>query len=108
MIINQARIAHPPAGGGRAASKNMFVVYAIVSESNGKIYIGQTNNLELRLNQHNSLDKNHLGKFTQQNKGPWKLVYSEECKTRSGALKREKQLKSFRGREFIKGLIKRP
>ena len=83
----------------------MFTVYAIVSESTKKIYIGQTVDINLRLDQHNSKDGNHLSKYTKQNKGPWKLLYTEFYKTRSGALKREKQLKSFRGREFIKKLI---
>ncbi len=82
----------------------MFTVYAIVSESTGKIYIGQTINLAERLKQHNADDSTHLGQFTKQNKGPWKLIYKEEYKTRSEAIKREKQLKSYRGREFIKNL----
>ncbi len=84
----------------------MFKVYAIVSESTGKIYIGQTIDIKLRLEQHNSKKINHLGKYTRQNKGPWKLIYTEPCNTREETLRREKQLKSFRGREFIKNLIK--
>jgi len=83
----------------------MFTVYVIISEKIGKIYIGQTIDLDIRLNQHNDKGGNHLGKFTQYNKGPWKVIYSEKCMTRTEALKREKQLKSFRGREFIKNLI---
>ena len=43
--------------------------------------------------------------FTSKNDGLWVLVYKEEFKTRSEAVKREKQLKSSRGREFIKNLI---
>ncbi len=83
----------------------MYKVYAIISESTGKMYIGQTVDLELRLKQHNS-EAGHLGQYTKQNKGPWKLVYEEKHQTRTEALKREKQLKSFRGREFIKNVIK--
>ncbi|MDP2669291.1 MAG: GIY-YIG nuclease family protein [bacterium] len=83
----------------------MFTVYAILSQMTGKIYIGQTQDLEARLQQHNTLDETHLSQYTRQNKGPWRLIYKEECPTRPEALKREKQLKSFRGREFIKNLI---
>jgi len=83
----------------------MFTVYAIISESTDKIYIGQTIDLVVRLEQHNNVEK-HLSQFTSQNKGPWKLIYKEEYKTRGEALKREKQLKSYRGREFIRNLIK--
>lgn len=84
----------------------MFTVYAIASKTTGKIYIGQTVDLVMRLKQHNSDNNEHLGQFTKQNKGPWRLVYKEEFETRSEALKREKQLKSFRGREFIKNIVK--
>ena len=83
----------------------MFTVYAIVSESSGKIYIGQTIDINLRLKQHNTEGEEHLSKYTKQNKGPWKLIYTELLETRTKALIREKQLKSFRGREFIKKLI---
>lgn len=83
----------------------MFTVYAIVSESTDKIYIGQTINLAERLKQHNANDLTHLGQFTKQNKGPWTLAHKEEFETRTEALKREKQLKSYRGRQFIKNLI---
>lgn len=98
-------LAHPPAGGGRAEHiLIMYSVYALVSESSRKIYVGQTVNLELRLKQHNN-EVEHVGNYTRQNKGPWRLIYKEEYKTRSEAIKREKQLKSFRGREFIKKFI---
>ncbi len=38
--------------------------------------------------------------------GEWSLIYKEEAVDRNSAIKREKQLKSYRGREFIKNLIK--
>jgi len=68
--------------------------------------VGQTIDVETRLKQHNGSGVEHLGKFTAQNKGPWVLVHTEKFTTRSEALRREKQLKSFRGREFIRNLIK--
>ena len=68
--------------------------------------MGQTENLDIRLREHNTVGIGHLGKFTAYNKGPWVLVHKEEFATRSEALKREKQLKSFRGREFIRSSIK--
>jgi putative endonuclease len=83
----------------------MFTVYEIISKSTNKIYIGQTMDIELRLRQHNGLENGCRSKYTKQNKGPWILLYSEDHKTRTEALKREKQLKSYRGRESIKNLI---
>lgn len=78
----------------------MFYTYAIYNKSNGKIYIGQTENLEQRLKLHNN--KQFVRSYTVKFSGTWEIIYKEEFLTRSEALKREKQLKSYRGREFIK------
>ena len=77
----------------------MFTVYALYNSSAAKVYIGQTENLARRVMEHNS----HTFKgYTSRFQGEWKLIYSESVATRSEALEREKQLKSFRGREYIK------
>jgi len=78
----------------------MFYVYILVSQSTGKRYIGQTNDLERRVAEHNSIEHNHR-KHTSRNQGPWKLVYHEEHPTRSEAMEREKWLKSSTGRRFL-------
>ncbi len=79
----------------------MFVVYALYSLTYNKIYIGFTSDLEQRLKSHNKLGKKGWTiKFR-----PWELIYSEECSLKSEALKREKQLKSATGRNFIRSLI---
>ena len=74
----------------------MFV-YVIRSQVDGRFYVGMTENLERRLNQHNS------GK-TKSTKGyrPWILVHSESYPDRITARKREKYLKSGTGKEYIK------
>jgi putative endonuclease len=79
--------------------KKMYVVYAIYNKNHSKIYIGQTTDLGRRLLEHN---EHTLGGFTSQFDGLWEVIYQEELPTREEALKREKQLKSFRGREFVK------
>ncbi len=76
----------------------MYYVYIIYSNTVNKKYIGQTDDFERRLNEHNN---GLLGTFTK-NKGPWKLVHLEEFETRSQAMIREKYLKSGVGREWIK------
>ena len=83
----------------------MYYVYVVRSESTGKIYIGQTNNIEKRLQRHNKILKVKKTSYTYKNKGLWILVYKEKMSDRKTALKREKQLKSARGREFIKSRI---
>ncbi len=80
----------------------MFTVYAIRSQTTAKIYIGQTENFEVRLKRHNEELKYNPKGYTAKNHGPWKLVYKETFKTRSEALLREKFLKSHVGRNFVR------
>ena len=81
----------------------MFTTYVLHSETHDKIYIGFTSNLEQRLLSHNQLaTKGWTIKFR-----PWELIYREEFETKSQAMKREKELKSFQGRQFIRSLIEK-
>jgi len=79
----------------------MYYTYVLHSVSFGKIYVGQTSNLEQRLNTHNSLENNG---WTSRFR-PWTLVHVEEFEVRSLAMKREKELKTARGRKFIWEMI---
>ena len=78
----------------------MFYVYVLKSRKNGKFYTGHTDDLKRRINDHNT--RKDKTKFTCVN-GPWDLVFFEIFNTRSEAMKREKALKSGKGREYIKG-----
>ena len=84
----------------------MYYVYILRNIQSEKIYIGQTRDLENRIRQHNERGF-YKASYTKINKGVWILVYKEVLGTRLEALKREKQLKSFRGREFIKNQLAR-
>jgi putative endonuclease len=76
----------------------MFTVYVLYSKDYDKIYIGFTANLEQRFLSHNKLGKKGWTiKFR-----PWEIVYTEEISEKSVALKREKELKSSRGRNWIR------
>lgn len=79
-----------------------YWVYAIKNKN--KIYIGQTVNLERRLKQHNQQIEN-LSKYTKKFPGNWKLFYKEKLNSRKEAIRREKQLKSYQGRLFLKNLL---
>jgi len=74
----------------------MYYTYIIQSESTGKLYIGQTSNLQARISKHDS-DKN----FSTKNKGPWTLLYFKEFNTRSESMLFEKKLKSYKNSNFI-------
>ena len=96
----------PPAGG--LLSRTMtYYVYSIYNLERDNIYIGHTSDLVARLKRHNQLLKNKPTSYTSKNSGNWILTYTEEFITRQEAVKREKQLKSFRGREFLRGRINR-
>ena len=75
----------------------IFTVYVIYSTKFDRLYIGQTSDISKRLIQHNS----GLSKSTKHYV-PWKVIYNEELKTRSESMKREKELKSHKGRDFIR------
>jgi putative endonuclease len=79
----------------------MYTVYVLKSIRFDKIYIGFTSDLNARLIAHNHpANKGWTHKFQ-----PWEIKYSETFANKTEAMKREKQLKSAKGREFIKNLI---
>jgi len=78
----------------------MFYVYAISSNSRKYIYIGFTNNLDRRIDEHNK----GYNKTTRAYR-PFKLILCEEFTTRTAAREREKYLKSGFGKEFLKKMI---
>ncbi len=82
----------------------MYIVYAIYNATVDKYYIGQTIDLENRLYLHYT--KEFCG-YTSRFDGLWEVIYSEEVSNRHEALLREKQLKSFQGRQFVKSYIPR-
>jgi putative endonuclease len=75
----------------------MIIVYAIVSLVDGRIYVGQTKDLEKRLKEHNN-------GTTKSTKGyiPWRLFFQETCENREQARIREKYWKSGVGKEKLK------
>jgi putative endonuclease len=79
----------------------MYYTYILISESTGKLYIGQTNNLEARISRHNH-DKN----FTTKNKGTWKLIFHKEFGSRREAMSFEKKLKSVKNKDYLLNKIR--
>ena len=77
------------------------MVYILFSKDYSKTYVGFTSNLIERFKSHNYLSKKG---FTIKFR-PWEVIYVEFYTTKSEALKREKLLKTGKGREFIKEMI---
>ncbi|MCW8811776.1 MAG: GIY-YIG nuclease family protein [Ignavibacteriaceae bacterium] len=77
--------------------EHIYYTYVLYSQKFDKLYIGHTSNLQKRLVEHNA----GRSRFTKSYI-PWELVYYKEFPTRSLAMKREKELKSHKGRDFIR------
>jgi putative endonuclease len=77
-----------------------FWVCVLVSQSTGRRYVGQTDDLPRRLAEHNDPGHN-LRKYTSRQKRPWGLVHVESFATRGEAMGREKWLKSGAGRDWL-------
>ena len=79
----------------------MFTVYVLYSESFKKIYIGYTSDLGKRIKSHNELaTKGWTIKFR-----PWEIVHTEFFENKRDALRREQELKTAKGREWIWKMI---
>jgi len=77
----------------------MLTVY-ILENPQGRFYVGQTDDLDRRLAQHND-PETRSGKYTHKN-GPWELVWSEKHATRSAAMRRERFIKSRKSAAWIR------
>ena len=79
----------------------MFYVYILQSAKDKKFYTGYTKNLKLRFEQHTK----GLVKSTKHRR-PLKLIYYEACLNQQDATHREKYLKTYHGKMFIKNRLK--
>ena len=79
----------------------MHYTYVLQSMKEMKFYTGYTKDLKLRFEQH----KKGLVESTQGRRA-LKLIYYETCLDRDDATKREKYLKSYHGRMFLKNRLK--
>ncbi len=74
----------------------MYYTYILQSETSGKYYIGQTNDLEDRIYRHNAgYNKSTKGR------GPWAVVYSQPFESRAEAVALERKLKKFKNPSYM-------
>jgi putative endonuclease len=81
----------------------MFSIYILYSTNSGKTYVGYTNNISRRMEEHNFTE---CKGFTLRYR-PWILIYTEEFELKVDAMKREKFLKTGKGREELKIIVKK-
>ena len=79
-----------------------YTVYILFSPTYQKIYVGYTSNLLNRFKSHNELGTKDWTRSFR----PWMVIYNEFYEKKEEAIKREKNLKSGKGREWIWSRIK--
>lgn len=79
----------------------MYYTYVLLSLEDKKFYTGFTANLKLRFEQHNK----GLVESTEDRR-PLELIYYEACLDQRDAIKREKYLKTYHGKRFLKRRLK--
>ena len=77
----------------------MFWVY-ILQNPESRFYVGHTEDVSRRLRQHNEA-RPGSGKYTNKN-GPWTLMWSEPHPSRTLAMAREKEIKSWKSARTIR------
>lgn len=78
----------------------MFTTYVLQNVVSKRFYIGSTNNIERRLEEHNRGQT----RSTKQ-KGRWILIHKEQYSTRKEAKKRERMIKSYKGGNAFKKMV---
>jgi len=79
----------------------MYYTYVLQSKIDGNFYVGFTQDLKLRFEQHNK----GLVESTKDRK-PLELIYYEACLKKEDALHREKYFKTYNGRRFLHRRLK--
>lgn len=81
--------------------KNFYYIYILLSLKDTKFYIGYTGNLEQRIQKHN------LGLVQSTScRLPIKLIFYEAYLNKYDALRREKYLKTSKGKTTIKAMLR--
>jgi putative endonuclease len=81
---------------GNTTSSIFFYVYVLESLKDKKRYIGYTNNMRRRVEEHNK----GLS-FSTKFRLPFRLIYFEGCTNQQDAKRREDYLKTTQGRRFL-------
>ncbi|MBW1959563.1 MAG: GIY-YIG nuclease family protein [Deltaproteobacteria bacterium] len=79
----------------------MYYTYVLLSTKDNNFYVGFSKDLKLRFEQH--------GKGlveTTRDRRPLILIYYEACINKDDATKREKYLKSYHGKMFLRKRLK--
>ena len=79
----------------------MYYTYVLMSKNDMQFYAGFTKDLKLRFEQRNK----GLVESTKQRR-PVELIYYEACLNQEDAVRREKYLKTYLGKMFLRKWLK--
>ena len=77
-----------------------FFVYILFSRTTQRFYIGQTGDIQKRIQSHNE-GRSPSTRFGR----PWTIEYIEVCATRAEAVRRERYLKSLKSAKALRSII---
>ena len=79
----------------------MYYTYVLISFTDRKFYTGYTEDLKGRFEQHT---KGQV--LSTRDRRPLVLIYYEACQDKSDAMRRERYLKTYHGKMFLKKRLK--
>lgn len=79
----------------------MYYIYILESKRDNNLYVGYSNDLKRRFEEHNNGDVD-----ATKNRRPFKLIYYEAFLNQQDATSREKFFKTGWGRTFLKKILK--
>ena len=83
------------------SNKRFYYIYVLKSIQDNNFYVGYTENLKSRFEQHS---KGQV--LSTKDRRPLKLIYSEACLDKEDAMHREKYLKTYLGKQFLRNRLK--
>ena len=82
-------------------NKQFYYIYVLKSAKDNNFYVGYTENLKSRFEQH---CKGMV--LSTKERRPLELIYSEACLDKKDATHREKYLKTYLGKQFLRNRLK--
>jgi putative endonuclease len=77
-----------------------YFIYVLFSRKFNRLYKGQTQDIQIRLQQHNAGEIKSTKPYR-----PWEIIYFEEFKFREEDVNREHYFKRAAGRRFLKSKL---
>lgn len=81
--------------------KKFYYIYVLRSSKDNNFYVGYTNDLKSRFKEH--INGNVI---STRERRPLEIIYSEACLSKKDALHREKYLKTYHGKLFLRNRLK--